>query len=51
MSLGDNATDELSNFKVEVAEILKFDRFQLQGFEMTNSQVLFLPASQMSISC
>lgn len=51
MSLDENAIDQLSNSKVESAEILKFDRlFQWQVFEMTNCQLLSLPGSQMSIS-
>lgn len=51
MPLGDNAIDRLSNSKVDLAEILKFDRLlQWQGFEMTNWQLLSLPGSQMSIS-
>lgn len=51
MSLVDNAVDQLSNSKVELAEILKIDRLlQWQRFEMTNWHLLSLPGSQMSIS-
>jgi len=50
MPLGDNAIGQLSNSKVELAEIAKFGRpLQWQGFEMTNCQLLSLSGSQKSI--